>query len=100
MNEYAGINVRLSRTEFERLSATAQRELRHPRDQARYLLRLALGLVDHPHENANPDRLSVAPSRLLGDTATPVRDETLEMVTRLAAHLGLDVAEEAEANNA
>jgi len=35
------------------LSATAQRELRHPRDQARYLLRLALGLVDHPHENAN-----------------------------------------------
>lgn len=46
MNEYASINVRLSRTEFERLSATAQRELRHPRDQARYLLRLALGLVE------------------------------------------------------
>lgn len=50
MNEYAGINVRLSRTEFERLSATAQRELRHPRDQARYLLRLALGLVEQPQE--------------------------------------------------
>jgi len=46
------------------------------------------------------DPLSVAPSRLLGDTATPVRDETLEMVTRLAAHLGLDMNNETEASNA
>lgn len=52
MNEYVGINVRLSRGEFERLSAQAQRDLRHPRDQARYLLRLALGLAD-PEETRN-----------------------------------------------
>ena len=44
MKEYAGINVRLSREEFDRLCETAQRDMRLPRDQARYLLRLALGL--------------------------------------------------------
>jgi hypothetical protein len=44
MSESAGENIRLSREEFERLSAIAHRDLRHPRDQARYLLRLALGL--------------------------------------------------------
>jgi hypothetical protein len=48
MNEFAGVNIRLSREEFERLRDTAQRDLRHPRDQARYLLRLALGLTTNP----------------------------------------------------
>lgn len=62
MNEYAGINVRLSRGEFERLSAAAQRDLRHPRDQARYLLRLALGLTD-VHENANRGAMDFDPQR-------------------------------------
>lgn len=54
MAEYAGINLRLSRDEFERLTSAAQRELRHPRDQARMLLRQALGLTpDANHTNAN-----------------------------------------------
>lgn len=45
MNEYAGVNIRLSREEYSQLTQQAQRELRHPRDHARYLLRQALGLT-------------------------------------------------------
>lgn len=56
MNEYAGVNVRLSREEFERLAHTANRDLRHPRDQARYLLRLALGLTDGQQPAPMTDR--------------------------------------------
>lgn len=42
MSRRSTINVPLEQTELEALVATARLELRHPRDQARYLLRRAL----------------------------------------------------------
>ncbi|MDI9547708.1 MAG: hypothetical protein QM346_08900 [Chloroflexota bacterium] len=64
MNEYAGLNIRLSRGEFERLSAMAQRDLRHPRDQARYLLRQALSAeADDAMKNANRGAVDVEAQR-------------------------------------
>lgn len=42
MSRQSTINVPLERSELEALIATARLELRHPRDQARYLLRRAL----------------------------------------------------------
>lgn len=42
MSRQSTINVPLEKSELEALIATARLELRHPRDQARYLLRRAL----------------------------------------------------------
>jgi hypothetical protein len=39
------INIPVTNEELEALQIFAQRDLRHPRDQARYLLRAALGLT-------------------------------------------------------
>lgn len=54
-----GINVKLSREECAALIHEAQRNLRPPRDHARYLLRQALGLTETVEEksfqNANSD---------------------------------------------
>lgn len=46
MNEYRRIYVPLSKEEFVTLQGIASNEYRHPRDQARYLLRQALGLTE------------------------------------------------------
>ncbi len=40
------INIPLNSDEFVALRQSAELQLRHPRDQARYLLRQALGLCD------------------------------------------------------
>ena len=49
------ISIPVSVDERDALLMNAERNLRHPRDQARHLLRCALGL-DNPnkHENAVP----------------------------------------------
>jgi plasmid stability protein len=39
---YARLNIPLSDMELQALRAAAQKDLRHPKDQARYLLRRAL----------------------------------------------------------
>lgn len=53
MNEYRRIYVPLSQEEFFALSASAQYELRHPRDQARAILRHALGLKNNASAPTN-----------------------------------------------
>jgi hypothetical protein len=50
------INIPVTNEELEALQSFAQRDLRHPRDQARYLLRAGLGLTGNdvqPSPNAN-----------------------------------------------
>ena len=42
LNEFRRITVPLGRDEWERLREAAQSDYRHPREQARYLLRLML----------------------------------------------------------
>jgi len=57
MSRRSTINVPLEQTELEALVATARLELRHPRDQARYLLRRALlgeQPPDPPHATIPP----------------------------------------------
>ena len=44
MPEHRRITVPLGKDEWDVLSQTADRDYRHPREQARYLLRVALGL--------------------------------------------------------
>lgn len=55
MKAYTSIMLPLGKDEFFALRENADREYRHPREQARYLLRVALGL-DNPnkHESATP----------------------------------------------
>ena len=45
LNDYTRITILLSRDEFTALREKAISEYRHPRDQARYLLRQTLGLA-------------------------------------------------------
>jgi hypothetical protein len=45
MKKRTSINIVLDEKEAQALAAVAETELRHPRDQARYLLRLGLGLA-------------------------------------------------------
>lgn len=53
MAHFTRITVPLGEDEFFALRENAGREYRHPREQARYLLRLALGLdSDQKHETA------------------------------------------------
>lgn len=53
MTQFTRITVPLGKDEFFALRENADREYRHPREQARYLLRLALGLADpNKHESA------------------------------------------------
>ena len=44
LNQHTRITVPLSRDEFEALRDNAVRDYRNPRDQARFILRKALGL--------------------------------------------------------
>ena len=44
MLEHRRITVPLGKDEWDVLRQTADRDYRHPREQARYLLRIALGL--------------------------------------------------------
>lgn len=46
MSEYRRITVPLGRDEWQRLTTAADQEYRHPRDQARFILRQALGLAE------------------------------------------------------
>lgn len=55
MDSTSRITVSLSRAELEALISNAQRDYRHPRDQARYLLRRAL-LGEQP-----PDPPAIVP---------------------------------------
>lgn len=48
---YTRITVPLSREELNALRDAADREYRHPRDQARYLVRQALGLTSEEKHN-------------------------------------------------
>ena len=50
MNDYKRITLVLGRDEWERLRHVAERDYRHPRDQARVILRRVL--IDDP-ENRN-----------------------------------------------
>ena len=54
MTQFTRITVPLGKEEFNALREISDREYRHPRDQARHLLRCALGLVTDPnkHESA------------------------------------------------
>lgn len=62
MTHFTRITVPLGKDEFHALRENADREYRHPREQARYLLRLALGLDNsQKHESAG--------STLAGDGA-------------------------------
>jgi hypothetical protein len=47
---YRILNVPLTEKEWRALTTIAQEEYRNPKQQAAFLLRLALGL-DRPHEN-------------------------------------------------
>ena len=56
MSEFTRITVPLSKDEFVALRDKAMSEYRHPREQARYLLRAALGLTSDnvpTQQNAN-----------------------------------------------
>ena len=53
MNEFTRITVPLSRSEFVALRDMAGSEYRHPREQARYLLRAALGVTN---DNISPQQ--------------------------------------------
>lgn len=46
------IRVPLTHDEFTALSSDATQSLRHPRDQARYIIRTALGLTEDRRDNA------------------------------------------------
>jgi hypothetical protein len=57
MNEFTRITVPLSRDEFFALRAAAGKEYRHPREQARWLLRQVLmqeSGEDEPHAQSAP----------------------------------------------
>ena len=54
MSRRASINVPLEQAEVDALRRAAATELRNPRDQARYLLRVGLGLVAPPTNATNP----------------------------------------------
>ena len=51
MNRYRNINIRLEQGELDALVTVAQNELRHPRDQARYILLKSLGLTNEGKHN-------------------------------------------------
>lgn len=51
MNRYRSINIRLDQRELDALVTVAQNELRHPRDQARYILLKSLGLTSEGKHN-------------------------------------------------
>ena len=53
MNYHTRITVPLSKQEFEALYQSARTDYRHPREQARYILRLAL-LGEQSQESRNP----------------------------------------------
>ncbi|MBX2997779.1 MAG: hypothetical protein KF893_04660 [Caldilineaceae bacterium] len=47
MDQFTRITVPLAKDEFDALREKASKDYRHPREQARYLLRAALGLTDY-----------------------------------------------------
>lgn len=54
MIRQTSINIPLTPAEVDALRKVATTELRHPRDQARYLLRVGLGLAAPPTNATNP----------------------------------------------
>jgi hypothetical protein len=61
MNEFTRITVPLSQDEFYKLREVAAREYRHPREQARYLLRCIL--LDDGATKDNTSTVSLEPER-------------------------------------
>lgn len=61
MNRRQSINIPLTTEELNALLSAAQREYRHPRDQARYILRQAL-LGDHEQATTPAPQLLVQPA--------------------------------------
>ena len=57
-DRYTRITVPLSKEEFEALQDSAQQDYRHPREQARYLLRSLL--LNNHSTNANSDAQTLA----------------------------------------
>ncbi|CAN5772196.1 hypothetical protein BH10CHL1_BH10CHL1_24360 [soil metagenome] len=55
IDKYTRITVPLSREEFEALRDSAQLDYRHPRDQARHLLRSLLLKTNSQSANKNSD---------------------------------------------
>lgn len=57
MNEFRRITVALGRDEWERLRIAANEQYRHPRDQARYILRTVLidGQQEEKHSGTAPN---------------------------------------------
>lgn len=65
MNRYRSINIRLDQSELDALVAAAESELRNPRDQARLILRNALGMND-------PEKHNGAAHAMTGERGTVV----------------------------
>lgn len=65
--EYRRIYLPLGRAEFIALQEQAQREMRHPRDHARFLLRAVL-LDDAPEETRNRDAVGSDAQRVAAAT--------------------------------
>lgn len=57
-DRYARITVPLSKEEFEALMNSAQQDYRHPREQARFLLRNLLLSTNGQVPNKNSDAIS------------------------------------------
>lgn len=68
MNYHTRITVPLSKQEFEALYQSARTDYRHPREQARYILRLAL-LGEQTQESKNPSAATL-PERTANGFAT------------------------------
>ena len=51
MERYTRISIPLGKDEYAALLKAAMSEYRHPRDQARYLVRVGLGLTDQEKHN-------------------------------------------------
>lgn len=70
MRPATGLNVPMSIEELEQLRTIANNNLRHPREQARYLLRQALGLtcedVQPQHVNHAEAVVKAVPSVIAG----------------------------------
>ena len=60
MNSYERLTVVLNESEMQQLRQAARADLRRPSDQARYLLRLALGLAAATNE-PNKHNCAVSP---------------------------------------
>lgn len=66
-NRHSQITLVLNRSEMAALRCSADSALRRPRDQARFILREALGLTNSLHDNAEyGDSLATIPTPGIG----------------------------------